>query len=398
MREPVEGSQAVAAAVARCRPGVVPAYPITPQTHIVEAIGVMCRDGRLPDTRFMTVESEFSALSAALGASAVGSRSYTATASQGLLYMTEVLFSVAGLGFPVVMTVANRAVGAPINIWNDHSDSMAVRDCGWVQVYAADNQQAVDLHPVAFRLAEQIGHPVMVCVDGFVLTHAVEPLEVPSQDQVDRFLPPWRPQVVLDPADPVTIGALVGPEAFTEARVLADEAQRSALRALTWIGPEWERTTGRPVHSATFVGPPDARTVVVALGSVTGTVREVLGTREDTGLLELTVYRPFPRERVRSLLHGRDRVLVLERATSPGATGPVTADVVEALRDTGVVVHTAVAGLGGRPVHAATIAAALDEIVTATRPTQRVLDLRHDVVTGERHRLVHRRPAAVTAP
>src|SRR5690349_18263982 len=175
VREQIEGSRAVAAAVAACRPLVVPAYPITPQTHIVERLGVLARSGGLGPCRFMTVESEFGAMSAAIGASAVGARTYTATASQGLLYMAEALYNAAGMQLPIVMTVANRAVGAPINIWNDHSDAMSQRDCGWVQLFASSNQRAVDLHVLAFALAEQVSLPVMVCVDGFVLTHAVEP-------------------------------------------------------------------------------------------------------------------------------------------------------------------------------------------------------------------------------
>src|SRR6476469_6550902 len=162
MRELLEGSQAIARTVARCRPGVVPAYPITPQTHIVEALGTLVRSGALHPCRYLT------------GASATGVRTYTATASQGLLYMAEALYNAGGLGMPIVMTVANRAIGAPINIWNDHSAAMSQRDCGWVQLYAADNQEAADLHVQAFRLAETLSLPVMVCMDGFVLTHAYE--------------------------------------------------------------------------------------------------------------------------------------------------------------------------------------------------------------------------------
>ena len=165
------------------------------------------------------VESEFAALSAAIGASAAGARTYTATASQGLLYMAEALYNASGLGLPIVMTIANRAIGAPINIWNDHSDVMSQRDCGWIQLFAESNQEAVDLHVQAFALAEELSLPVMVCMDGFVLTHAVEPVDLPTQAQVDAFLPAFEPRQVLDPDDPVTIGAMVGPEAFTEVKV-----------------------------------------------------------------------------------------------------------------------------------------------------------------------------------
>src|SRR5664279_835458 len=181
----------------------------------------MVRTGDLAPCEYLMVESEFGAMSACIGASATGARTYTATASQGLLYMAEALFNASGLGLPIVMTVANRAIGSPINIWNDHSDSMALRDCGWIQLYASDNQEAADLHVQAFRLAETLSLPVMVCVDGFVLTHAVEPLEVPDAGLVDAYLPPFVPRQVLDPSDPITIGAMVGPEAFTEVRYLA---------------------------------------------------------------------------------------------------------------------------------------------------------------------------------
>jgi pyruvate ferredoxin oxidoreductase alpha subunit len=207
----LEGSRAVAETVACCRPEVICAYPISPQTHIVENLSQLVKTGELAPCEFVNVESEFAAMSVAIGASATGARAYTATASQGLLYMVEALYNASGLGLPIVMTVANRAIGAPINIWNDHSDSMSQRDCGWIQLYAESNQEAVDLHIQAFRIAEELSMPVMVCMDGFILTHAVERIEVPEQEQVDAFLPPYEPRQVLDPAEPISIGAMVGP-------------------------------------------------------------------------------------------------------------------------------------------------------------------------------------------
>ena len=176
----VEGSRAVAEAVALCRPEVICAYPISPQTHIVENLSQLVKSGELAPCEFVNVESEFAAMSVAIGASATGARAYTATASQGLLYMTEALYNASGLGLPIVMTVANRAIGAPINIWNDHSDSMSQRDSGWIQLYAETNQEALDLHIQAFRLAEELSTPVMVCMDGFILTHAVERVDIPD--------------------------------------------------------------------------------------------------------------------------------------------------------------------------------------------------------------------------
>src|SRR6478672_4840120 len=235
MLKQIEGSRAMAEGIARCRPEVICAYPITPQTHIVEGLGEMVRTGELTNCEFINVESEFAALSVAIGASAAGARAYTATASQGLLYMAEAVYNASGLGLPIVMTVANRAIGSPINIWNDHSDSMSQRDSGWIQLYAESNQEAVDLHIQAFRLAEELSLPVMVCMDGFVLTHAIEAVELLTQEQVDAFLPPFAPRQILDPDDPVTIGAMVGPEAFAEVKYLMHAKQMQALDLLPEI-------------------------------------------------------------------------------------------------------------------------------------------------------------------
>src|SRR5262245_60631078 len=199
MPSQIEGSRAVAETVARCRPEVIGAYPISPQTHIVEGLSALVKTGRLAPCEYVNVESEFAAMSVCIGASAAGARTYTATASQGLLYMAEALYNAGGLGLPIVMTVANRALGAPINIWNDHSDAMSQRDCGWVQLFAESNQEAADLHIQAFRLAEELSLPVMVCMDGFVLTHAVERVDVPDQATVDAYLPPFHPRQLLDP-------------------------------------------------------------------------------------------------------------------------------------------------------------------------------------------------------
>src|ERR1700758_4598685 len=194
MLKQIEGSRATAEGVALCRPEVICAYPITPQTHIVEALGEMVRSGELENCEFINVESEFGALSVAIGASAAGARAYTATASQGLLFMAEAVYNASGLGLPIVMTLGNRAIGAPINIWNDHSDAMSMRDAGWMQLFAETNQESVDLHIQAFRLAEELSLPVMVCMDGYVLTHAVERVDLPTQEEVDEFLPYFGPR------------------------------------------------------------------------------------------------------------------------------------------------------------------------------------------------------------
>ena len=243
------------------------------------------RTGALAPCEYVNVESEFAAMSVAIGASATGARTYTATASQGLLFMCEALYNASGLGLPIVMTVANRAIGAPINIWNDHSDAMSQRDSGWVQLYAETNQEAADLHVQAFRLAEQLSLPVMVCMDGFILTHAFERVELPTQEQVDAFLPPFEPRQVLDPAEPITIGAMVGPEAFIEVSYLMHAKQMQALDAIPAVAGEFAAAFGR--ESGGLVRgyrSEDAETVVVALGSVLGTIEDVVDELRDEGV------------------------------------------------------------------------------------------------------------------
>ncbi len=384
MLDQIEGSQAIAHAVACCRPQVVCAYPITPQTHIVEALGRRVRDGSLAPCDFMNVESEFAAMSVAIGAAAAGSRAYTATASQGLLYMAEAVYNAAGLGLPVVMTVANRAIGAPINIWNDHSDAMALRDAGWVQLYASDNQEAVDLHVLAFRLAETLSVPVMVCVDGFTLTHAFERIELPEQEQVDRFLPPFAPRQRLDPDAPMTIGALVGPEAFTEVRYLADRQLRHALDAIPRLSAELGRELGREcpglVRGYRLDG---ADTVVVAQGSVVGTLLEVVDDLRaagvHAGVLAIGTYRPFPVEAVRSALTQAARVVVIDRALATGTGGFLAADVRPALAP-GMSCTAVVAGLGGRPVTRQSLRRLLDGVANDETDETIFLDLNRDLI------------------
>jgi pyruvate ferredoxin oxidoreductase alpha subunit len=393
MRSQLEGSVAVARAVALCRPEVISAYPISPQTHIVEGLSDLVRRGELQPCEYLMVESEFAALSAAIGASAAGARAYTATASQGLLYMAEALYNASGLGLPIVMTVANRAIGAPINIWNDHSDAMSQRDCGWIQLYAESNQEAVDLHLQAFRLAEELSLPVMVCMDGFVLTHAVEAVELPTQDEVDAFLPAFEPRQVLDPDDPVTIGAMVGPEAFAEVRYLMHAKQMQALDVLPEIAGEFSQSFGRAsgglVRSYRSA---DAETVVLALGSVLGTIEEVVDElREEgakVGAVGLKCFRPYPLEEIRAALAGASRVIVLEKAFAVGLGGIVGQNVRLALSGTPTSVYDVVAGLGGRPITRASlrglIADVLEDRVRPDRLT--FLDLNWELVERELQR------------
>lgn len=355
MLRQIEGSRAVAEAVALARPQVICAYPISPQTHIVEALGELVKTGELNPCEFVNVESEFAAMSVAIGASAAGARAYTATASQGLLFMAEAVYNASGLGLPIVMTVANRAIGAPINIWNDHSDAMSQRDCGWIQLFAETNQEAADLHLQAFRLAEEVSLPVMVCMDGFILTHAYERVDLPEQAQVDAFLPPYAPRQVLDPAEPVSIGAMVGPEAFSEVRYLAHARQMWALERIPQIAAEFQAIFGRDsgglLHGYRCE---DAHTIVVALGSVLGTIKDTVDALREQGhaigVLGITSFRPFPLAAVRETLQHAQRVVVLEKSFSVGLGGIVANDVRSALSGIRLQGCTVIAGLGGRSI------------------------------------------------
>ena len=358
MLKQLEGSRAVAEAVALCRPEVICAYPISPQTHIVEALGELVAAGEVGKCEFINVESEFAAMSVAIGASAAGARAYTATASQGLLYMAEALFNASGLGLPIVMTVANRAIGAPINIWNDHNDSMSQRDCGWIQLFAETNQEALDLHIQAFRLAEELSLPVMVCMDGFILTHAYERVDMPAQQQVDAYLPPFEPRQILDPGEPVSIGAMVGPEAFTEVRYLAHAKQMEALELIPAWADEFRRAFGR--ESGGLVHPyrmDDADTVVVALGSVLGTVKDTVDELRERGVhigaLGISCFRPWPIAAVCAALARAKRVLVLEKSLAVGIGGIVSTNIRTSVD---LPVYTVIAGLGGRPITKASLA------------------------------------------
>jgi pyruvate ferredoxin oxidoreductase alpha subunit len=334
---------------------VISAYPISPQTHIVEHLSDLVRTGELAPCEYLMVESEFGAMSACIGASATGARTFTATASQGLLYMVEALYNASGLGLPIVMTVANRAIGAPINIWNDHSDSMSQRDSGWIQLYVESNQEALDVHIQAFRIAEELSLPVMVCMDGFILTHAYESVDIPDQKQVDAFLPAFEPQQVLDPADPVTIGAMVGPEAFFEVKYLAHAKQMQALDLIPVVASEFAEAFGRESGGLlrTYRSE-DAETIVVALGSVLGTIEDVIDELRDEGVsigaLGLRSFRPFPLEEVRAALAHAERVVVLEKALAVGIGGPVSANVRMALSGIQLHGYTVIAGLGGRSI------------------------------------------------
>ena len=391
MLKQIEGSMGVALGVSLCRPEVICAYPISPQTHIVENLGTLTRQGKIEHCEYINVESEFAAMSTAIGASVAGARAYTATASQGLLYMTEAIYNAAGLGLPIVMTVANRAIGAPINIWNDHSDSLSQRDSGWIQLYVESNQEAVDMHIQAFRIAEELSLPVMVCMDGFVLTHAVERMDIPDQEKVDEFLPPYSPRQVLDPDAPVTIGAMVGPEAFTEVRYLAHAKHIEGLSVIEKVGEEFKNIFGR--NSGGLVSCyrcEDADIRILAMGAAVGTIKDTVDELREAGIkvgvVSLKCYRPFPVKAVREALSGAKTVLVVDRALGAGSGGVVMMDVVCAVRDMALDVRSVIAGLGGRAITKASVAkivrAAADGVLADTT----FMDLDEDLVRRQLER------------
>jgi len=358
----IEGSIAVAEAAALCRPDVVSAYPITPQTHIVEALAEMAANCTL-DAEYITVESEFSALSACLGAVAAGSRAYSATTSQGLFLMFEVCFNLAGMRLPMVMTVANRAVSAPISIWNDQQDSISLRDSGWIQFYAEDNQEAADLHYLAYKVAEdhQVLLPAMVCFDGFILTHTYEPVDMPTQEQVDSYLPKFVPHEKLDAQDPISFGMLATPDYYMEFRYANDQAIQRSKEKIREAGKEFLAKFGRD-YSAFVEGYrlEDAETVLVALGSLCGTVKEAIdemrAAGKKVGLLKIRVYRPFPGVEVAAALKGAKRIAVLDKNISLGSKGAVALEVKDALYGSGIPVLDYIVGLGGRDIRKRDIA------------------------------------------
>ncbi|SDG84297.1 pyruvate ferredoxin oxidoreductase [Roseospirillum parvum] len=388
MLKALEGSQALARAVALCRPGVVAAYPITPQTHIVENISKLVADGEM-GCELVSVESEFSAASVVLGAAAAGARAYTASSSQGIMLMSEVLYNMAGLRIPAVITCANRSVGAPLNIWNDQADSMAIRDSGCIQLYCADNQEGVDSTIQAFRIAEATELPVMVCVDGFVLTHTLEPIDLPSQTKVDRFLPEFDFARRLDPKAPKSFGTLVDPGWFTEVRHSHHRAMQKALPVIEEIDAAYEKAIGRAAGGLLKThGPKGAKTAVLALGSVVSTLRQGLNdglAKTPVKIIQLRCFRPFPTEALIEAVDGVDDLIVLERAFSPGLGGIVGTEVTAALAHLKKRprIHNFAVGLGGRDVPVEL----LPELIAATRGTTpepfRIFDVELDKLPAE---------------
>lgn len=362
-KEILEGSRAVARAVGLCRPQVIAAYPITPQTHIVQELAQLVADGELV-AEYVNVESEHSAASVILGASATGVRVYTSTTSQGMLLMNEVLYNIAGLRMPAVMTCVNRAVSAPLNIWNDHQDAISVRDSGWMQFYAENNQEAVDLLLAAYRLAEddRILLPAMVCMDGYVLSHAWEVVDMPVPEQVDAFLPPYRPRYYLDTEKPFTFGAYAEPDKYTETRYAIQQAMDRALEVLPEIHAEFARIFDRqlpgPVEGYRLE---DAEMAFVGMGSVMATVKESVDTLrqqgEKVGAVRLVAYRPFPGRALYAALRPVRQAIVFDRAISLGYGGPLATEVRALFQSApdSPTISSGFLGLGGRDVTEETV-------------------------------------------
>jgi pyruvate ferredoxin oxidoreductase alpha subunit len=357
MKKCIEGSRAIAEAVNLCQPNVVATYPITPQTHIIEELAKMKANGE-SSFEYIRAESEFAAASMVLGASAAGVRTYTASSSQGLLLMTEVLFTIAGMRLPVVMTCANRAISAPINIWNDQQDAVTMRDSGWIMLYAEDNQEAADMHIVAFKVAEQLKLPVMVNMDGFVLTHTFEPVEIPEIEEIKKFLPEYSPEAgqYLDVMNPVSLGTFVTPDHYQEVREDLHDDLMNSGKVLELEFKNFKKQFGRGTETLIETyGDKKAGIVFLAMGSILGTIKETVDELKAEGKLARVVglkcFRPFPSEELRSALDGATHVAVIDKSISLGSEGILALDAKAAMFGySDAHMQSFVTGLGGRDI------------------------------------------------
>jgi pyruvate ferredoxin oxidoreductase alpha subunit len=357
-QEILEGAMAVAHAVAKCRPEVVAAYPITPQTHISEELSTIVADGEL-DAEFVKVESEFGAASVVLGASAAGARAYTATSSQGLMLMGEVLWNMAGMRLPVVLACANRSVSAPLSIWCDHQDAESIRDCGIIQIYSEDAQEACDQHVIAFKVAEdrRVLLPVMVNLDGFLLTHVFEPVELPDQALTDAFLGKYEAVYKLDVDNPMSFGCFTEPDKCMEGRWMIHDACLRSLDVIEEVSNHFAKAFGRNSggHLEEYKSK-DAETILIAKGSICGTIKDVIDDLREkgqkVGLVRIKTYRPFPRAALLAAIKHAKQIAVVEKGGSFGAGGIMTPEVKEVLYDAGLKIPVSgfCVQLGGREV------------------------------------------------
>jgi pyruvate/2-oxoacid:ferredoxin oxidoreductase alpha subunit len=360
VKKVIMGNHAVSWGVKLARAEVIAAYPITPQTQVVEALAEMCADGRL-EARFIKVESEHSAMAACIGAAAAGVRTFTATSSQGLLLMHEMLHW-AGMGrLPVVMADINRAVAPGWSIWTDQNDSLAQRDTGWMQIYCRSNQEVLDSVLLAYKVSEQVGLPTMLCLDAFLLSHTCEPVDVPDQALVDAFLPPYRPALWVDPAVPRAFGGLAGPDVFMEIRYAAQAAMDEALRLIPKVGEEYHALVGRRYGLVDTYRGEDAEILLVTMGTIATTAEAAVDDLREAGIaagvLRVRAFRPFPAEAVADRMGGARKLVVLDRNLSLGGGGILAAELRAALaaRDLHPGIWAYIAGLGGRDVTPAAI-------------------------------------------
>jgi pyruvate ferredoxin oxidoreductase alpha subunit len=354
----MEVSIALSDAVKMANADCIAAYPITPQTHIVEHLSQLVADGEL-DAEFIPVESEHSALSVCAGTSAVGARTFTATSSQGLALMHEILFIVSAMRLPIVMAVANRALSAPLSIWNDHSDVMASRDCGWIQIFTENGQEVFDQTLCAFRIAEdhRVLIPTIINLDGFTLSHVVEPLYLVDQELVDKFLPPYKPLFTLHPDKPLTMGAFGMPEVYAEAKKAQEVALRNSYSVILEVWKEWGDLTGRhyqPMETYRMEGAKIALLTMGCFGEIAmGAVDHMRENGIPVGLLKLRLWRPFPFEEIRKSVQGLETLVVMDRALSFGGVGgPVCSEIKTALyqQSKRPKIFSFIGGLGGRDV------------------------------------------------
>ncbi|MDR0622372.1 MAG: pyruvate ferredoxin oxidoreductase [Deltaproteobacteria bacterium] len=354
----MEVSLAVAEAVKLANTDVIAAYPITPQTHIVEHLSELVADGEL-DAAYIPVESEHSAMSSCIGSSAAGARTFTATSSQGLALMNEMIYIAPVLRVPIVLAIANRALSAPINIWNDHSDIMSVRDAGWVSVFAENGQEALDLTLISFRVAEdpEVSLPISMNIDGFTLSHFIEPILIPDQAEVDKYLPPFKPNLKLDIKDPISIGLLGAPECYTEARKATDNILWQSKNHVVKAFDEFNKVFGRQYHVVETYRHEDADTIMLMMGSIAETamtaVDEMRDNGQKVGLVRIRLWRPFPEEELLASLSKAKHLAIIDRHAILGcSSGPVGLEVKSLLYNSNLKPNASnyIVGLGGRDV------------------------------------------------
>ncbi len=356
----ISGNEAVAYGAMLARVQVIPAYPISPQTTIVETLADFCASGKL-QADFVKVESEHSAMACCLGAASAGARTFTATSAQGLALMHELLHWAAGARLPIVMANVNRAMSAPWTMWCDQSDSLAQRDTGWMQFYCEDNQEVLDTIIMAYRLAEKVLLPCMVCLDGFILSHTYEQVEIPGSAEVDHLLPPFNHPFKLDVDDPRSFNAAFLPDVYMEQRVKMQEAMEDAKKEAIEVDKEFGQLFGRSYGIMEEYRADEADLLLITSGTITGTAREVIDEYrqkgEKIGLLKMKMFRPFPMEEIRRVLQKVKKVAVVDRNISFGATGIFAQEIRSALHHhgEGTTVFGFIAGLGGRDVTPATL-------------------------------------------